>query len=50
MKLALIPLIVTMAIALIVFHANDSIMDKETPLIYLICSITLMFMSMENTH
>ncbi len=44
MRLALIPLIITMAISFFVFHANDGLMDKETPLLYLICLIILMFM------
>lgn len=44
MRLALIPLIVTMAIAFFVFHANDGLMDKETPLVYLVCLIILMFL------
>lgn len=42
MRLALVPLIITMAIAFFVFHAHDDFMDKELPLVYLMCLIVLM--------
>lgn len=35
-RLSLIPLVVTMAIAFLVFHAQDPLMDKELPLLYLV--------------
>ena len=41
-RIALIPLIVTMVMAFFVFHANDDLMDKELPLVYLICLVVLM--------
>ena len=42
-RFALVPLILTMAIAFFMFHANDGLMDKETPLLYLICFVILFF-------
>lgn len=44
MRLALLPLIATMAMAFFVFHANDDLMDKELPLIYLVGFISLFFL------
>lgn len=35
-RLSVIPLIATLSMAFFVFHANDGLMDKELPLIYLI--------------
>ncbi|MEQ8906858.1 DoxX family protein [Ekhidna sp.] len=43
MRASLIPLIVTMSIAFFVFHANDQLMDKELPLVYLLSLIALFF-------
>lgn len=43
-RLALLPLIATMGMAFFVFHANDDLMDKELPLIYLIGFIGIFFL------
>lgn len=42
-RLALIPLIVTMAVAFFIFHADDEILRKESALIYMVSYIILFF-------
>lgn len=41
-RLALIPLIITLAVAFFMFHAKDELMDKELPLVYLLNSLVLL--------